>query len=117
MVHPRISGSPTGTVTNNNGPVTLGSAPVGTPFSTGVLPVGSLSITAVYSGDANFSGSSSAAITHPPGTGSATVITYDARARAHGYSFQRSSKVCAQFTLTVISEFRIPGAATSDNNG
>jgi hypothetical protein len=63
VVRPQISGSPTGTVTYKNGSTTLGSAPVGTAFSTGVLPVGNPSITAVYSGDANFTGSSSAATT------------------------------------------------------
>jgi hypothetical protein len=60
-VHPQIGGTPTGTVTYYNGSTTLGSAAVGTPFTTGVLPVGTDQITAVYSGDSNFVGSSSSA--------------------------------------------------------
>jgi hypothetical protein len=64
-VKPQIGGVPTGTVTYYDGSTVLGSAAVGTPFTTGVLPVGSNSITAVYGGDTNFVGSSS----------SATVVT------------------------------------------
>jgi hypothetical protein len=61
MVKPQIGGTPTGMVTYYNGSTVLGSAAVGTPFTTGVLPVGSDKITAVYSGDSNFVGSSSSA--------------------------------------------------------
>jgi len=60
-VHPQIGGTPTGTVTYYNGSTVLGSAAVGTPFTTGVLPVGTNQLTAVYSGDSNFVGSSSSA--------------------------------------------------------
>jgi hypothetical protein len=60
-VKPQIGGTPTGTVTYYNGSAILGSAAVGTPFTTGVLPVGTDQITAVYGGDTNFVGSSSSA--------------------------------------------------------
>jgi hypothetical protein len=60
-VKPQIGGTPTGTVTYYNGSTALGSATVGTPFTTGVLPVGTDQITAVYSGDSNFVGSMSSA--------------------------------------------------------
>jgi len=62
-VHPQIGGTPTGTVTYYSGSTNLGSAAVGTPFTTGVLPVGANQLTAVYSGDSNFIGSSSSATT------------------------------------------------------
>jgi predicted outer membrane repeat protein len=62
-VHPQIGGTPTGTVTYYTGSTLLGSAAVGTPFTTGVLPVGTNQITAVYGGDSNFVGSSSSATT------------------------------------------------------
>ena len=60
-VHPQIGGTPTGTVTYFSGSANLGSAAVGTPLTTGVLPVGTNQITAVYGGDSNFTGSSSSA--------------------------------------------------------
>ena len=59
-VHPQIGGTPTGTVTYYNGTTSLGSAPVGTPFTTPVLPVGTDQLSAVYSGDGNFLTSTSA---------------------------------------------------------
>jgi hypothetical protein len=62
-VHPQISGTPTGTVTYLSGTTTLGSAAVGTPFTTPVLPVGTDQLSAVYSGDANFLTSTSAKTT------------------------------------------------------
>ena len=62
-VKPQISGTPTGTVTYMSGTTVLGSAAVGTPFTTGVLPAGSDPVSATYSGDSNFSASSSAATT------------------------------------------------------
>ena len=62
-VHPQIGGTPTGTVTYYSGSTNLGSAAAGTPFTTGVLPVGANQLTAVYSGDSNFIGSSSSATT------------------------------------------------------
>src|SRR5262249_54982467 len=60
------AGTPTGTVTFKDGAATLGagtlSAGVAT-FGTITLTAGSHSITAVYGGDANFTGSTSSALT------------------------------------------------------
>jgi len=53
-VKPQISGTPTGTLTYILGTSTLGSAAVGTTFTTANLPVGADKLTAVYSGDSNF---------------------------------------------------------------
>ena len=59
------SGTPTGTVTFKNGTATLGTGTLSAgkaAFTTSTLTVGTHSITAVYSGDANFAGSTSPAL-------------------------------------------------------
>jgi hypothetical protein len=59
------SGTPTGNVTFKNGSTTLGTSPVSAgkaTLSTSTLTVASHSITAIYSGDSNFSGSTSAVL-------------------------------------------------------
>ena len=59
----QYGGTPTGTVTFSNGTTTLGSSAVNVSgvatLTITTLPVGNDSITAVYSGDSNFSGSTS----------------------------------------------------------
>ncbi|PYY21555.1 MAG: hypothetical protein DMG62_17695, partial [Acidobacteria bacterium] len=58
-------GTPTGTVTFNNGNSSLGTAPLAsgqTAFSASMLALGTHSITAVYSGDTNFLSSTSSAL-------------------------------------------------------
>jgi hypothetical protein len=60
------SGTPTGTVTFMNGTATLATKTLSggiATFSTSTLPVGTLNITAVYSGSSTFTGSTSAAVT------------------------------------------------------
>src|SRR5208282_820873 len=60
-----FSGVATGTVTFSNGTSSLGSASVSgntATFVTTTLPVGTDSITAAYSGDSNFTGSSSSTL-------------------------------------------------------
>lgn len=60
------SGTPTGTVTFKDGSTTLGTGTVGSgtaTISTSSLTVGTHSITAVYGGDSNSLGSTSAALT------------------------------------------------------
>jgi hypothetical protein len=62
QANPSGSGVPTGTVTFEAGGNTLGSATLSSgkaTFTTSALPVGTSAITAVYSGDANFPGSTS----------------------------------------------------------
>ena len=70
------AGTPTGTVTFKDGAATLGTGAVsgGTAtFSTSNLSVASHSITAVYGGDGNFTGSTSASITQMVSKGTPTV--------------------------------------------
>jgi hypothetical protein len=62
------TGTPTGTLVFKDGATTLGSAALSggsAVFSTSTLGAGSHSITAVYSGDSNFTGSTSAALSEP----------------------------------------------------
>jgi hypothetical protein len=65
------SGTPTGTVTFKDGGTTIGTGAVGAggvaTFTTAALSSGSHSITAVYGGDNNFTGSTSAAIVEQVG--------------------------------------------------
>jgi hypothetical protein len=75
------------------GPDTLNSSGVAT-YATTALPVGSDSITAVYGGDANFTGS----------TSSAVVITVNA-AVAPGYALSNSGNITVN-----------PGATTGDTS-
>ena len=68
IVNETASGTPTGTVTFKDGATTLATVPLVDGFvfaslSTSTLAVGSHSITAVYSGDANFAPSTSAVLT------------------------------------------------------
>ena len=70
---PSTLGTPTGTVTFEDGTTVLGSGTLSngaTTFSTSSLAVGSHSITAVYSGDASFTGVTSAALTQAVNKGS-----------------------------------------------
>jgi hypothetical protein len=60
-VTPQGSGSPTGTVTFHDGSTTLGTSSLSSgtaTFTISTLAIGTHSITAVYSGDSNFQGSS-----------------------------------------------------------
>jgi N-acetylneuraminic acid mutarotase len=61
----QVGGTPTGTVTFSNGSATLGTAALSggsAVFTISALPQGTDSITAVYSGDSNFAGSTSNAV-------------------------------------------------------
>ena len=62
-----LSGSPTGTVTFKNGAIALGTGTLNptthkATFTTSALPVGTLSITAIYAANAKFVGSTSTAL-------------------------------------------------------
>jgi hypothetical protein len=64
-IKPEYSGEATGTVTFKDGGTTLGVSPVNSniaTLATTALTAGTSSITAVYSGDSNFDGSTSAAL-------------------------------------------------------
>jgi autotransporter-associated beta strand protein len=101
------SGTPTGTVTFLDGSTTLGT---GTLNGSGVatlgvsaLAVGSQSITVVYSGDTDFTSSTSSALTQTVGQDSSTsVVASSANPSAFGQS--------VMFTATVTSD--APGSGT-----
>jgi hypothetical protein len=72
------SGTPTGTVTFQNGATVLGKKPLsgGTvAFATQTLPAGSDSITAVYGGSATFTGSTSSPLSQFVEAATTTVVT------------------------------------------
>jgi hypothetical protein len=79
-VTPASSGMPTGTVTFENGTTVLGVAIVAATssgaqasFTTSALAIGSYSVTAVYSGDNSFTGSTSVALMQTVGQESTTI--------------------------------------------
>jgi autotransporter-associated beta strand protein len=78
-VVPPSQGTPTGTVTFSDGSSPLATVALGSngraTFSTAGLSLGSHTITAVYSGDALFSGSTSAPFTQAVQTTTTTVVT------------------------------------------
>ncbi|HEY3837248.1 MAG TPA: Ig-like domain-containing protein [Bryobacteraceae bacterium] len=84
------TGTPTGTVTFKSGSTTLGSSSLVSGHATlpySGLAVGTASITAIYSGDSNFSASTSAALSqtvHPAGT--STTVTSSMNPSAHNQS-------------------------------
>jgi hypothetical protein len=99
-VTPSTSGVPTGTVTfssNGNALVSqpLNSSGVAT-FTTSSLPAGTDSITGAYSGDSNFNGSTSAAITQIVGTSTAPFTV-----NASPASATVSAGASATFTITL----------------
>ncbi len=93
--------TPTGTVTFMNGSTTLGTGTLSsgnTTYTTSALPAGSDSITAVYSGDSNFNGSTSAAVTITVNAASApvptaTTLTASVANAASGTSITFTAKV------------------------
>jgi uncharacterized repeat protein (TIGR03803 family) len=75
---PDGSGTPTGIVTFKNGSMTLGTAPLSgstATLSTSALMIGANSITAIYSGDSNFGGSTSPALLQDVQVASMTTIS------------------------------------------
>jgi hypothetical protein len=102
--------APTGVVVFNDGTLALGSAPVSTVgsvttavFSISSLSAGSHSITAVYSGDANFGTSTSSVLTETINP-SLPVITSPATASAtvmQGFSYQITATGSQPITFTV----------------
>ncbi len=93
-------GTPTGTVTFKDGPTALGS-PValsgGTAtFSTSQLAVGTHSITVVYSGDANFTTSTSAALSQTANKdGTSTAVVSSANPSVFGHTVTFTAVVTA----------------------
>src|SRR5207302_6439180 len=100
------AGTPTGTVTFKDGATTLGTGTLSSgtaTFATSTLSVAAHSITAVYGGDTNFTGSTSSALTqtvNKPGT--TTALSSSANPSAFGQS--------VTFTATVA--VLAPGSCT-----
>ncbi len=104
---PPASGSPTGTVTFNDGAAAIGTAALGASgvatFSTSALPPGDHSITATYSGDATFGASTSAPLTQDVNPASSmTSLTSSLNPSVFGQSV----------TLTVTVAPAPPGAGS-----
>ncbi len=94
------SGAPTGTVTFKDGSTTLGTGALNgsgqATFSTSSLSVAGHSITAVYGGDTNFTGSTSSALSENENQdGTATTIASGANPSVFGQSITFTATVAA----------------------
>jgi Bacterial Ig-like domain (group 3) len=92
------SGTPTGTVTFKDGAATLGTGTLNgsgqATFTTSTLAVGSHSITAVYGGDTNYTGSTSAVLTQTiTPASSSTTVTASTNPATFGASVTFSANV------------------------
>ncbi len=112
----------TGTVTFMEGSTTLGTGTLSggvATFSTSALAVGGHSITAVYSGDANFSGSTSAPLTQTVNkTASTTTLTSSLNPSNAGQSVSFTATVAptsATGTVTFMDGSTTLGTATLSN--
>jgi hypothetical protein len=77
LITPQFGGQASGTVTFKDGSAILGSAPVSNDaanFTSSALTVGTHSITTVYGGDGNFTGSTSAALSQVVTKASTTTL-------------------------------------------
>ncbi len=102
------TGTPTGTVTFEEGTSVLGTAPLGADgaatFSTATLAVGSHTITAVYSGDANFATSSGTTVQAITQAGTTTSLAASPSTSTAGQT--------VTFTATVTSAAGSTGTPT-----
>ncbi len=93
------TGTPTGTVTFKDGATTLGSSPLNTgsaTFPTSSLAVGSHSITAAYSGDAAFGGSTSSPSTQNVNQAATTTsVTSSVNPSVYGQAVKLTATVSA----------------------
>jgi hypothetical protein len=114
-VNGQSGGTPTGTVTFSDGSTTLGTVGLsgGTAtFSTEALPVGLNSVTAVYSGDANFAGSTSAVLgetvtaTAPPSLQAiiAGSTAFWSEAGEAAYTLGGTTTTCAWTTSAAVDD-------------
>jgi hypothetical protein len=91
-------GTPSGTVTFKDGANTLGTGTLASGqagFSTSSLALGSHSITAVYGGDANFQGSTSAALTQAVRAPTSTAVTSNVNPSGLGEAVTLTASVSA----------------------
>jgi len=95
------SGSPTGTISFNDGASTLATVPVaagGASFSTTLLSVGPHSITANYSGDANYLAGSSAPVSQVVKQATSTVtLGTSANPAAYSQTVNLTATITPQF--------------------
>jgi hypothetical protein len=110
------AGTPTGSVTFMNGTTTLGSGTLSggvATYSTTTLPVGSDSITAVYSGDSNFTTQTSSALTQTvnPAVNVPTTTTLQSSADPSVYGQS------VTFTATVTGSGGTPTGSVTFMNG
>ncbi|MFP5230138.1 MAG: FG-GAP-like repeat-containing protein [Acidobacteriota bacterium] len=114
------TGTPTGTVTFMDGATTLGTGTVSSTgvatYSTAALSAGAHSITAVYGGDANFSGSTSTAVTvtvtaAPVLTATTTALT------ASATSAQTGTSITFNATVTPASGTAMPTGTVTFTDG
>ncbi len=95
------SGSPTGTISFNDGASTLGTVPVaagGASFSTNLLSVGPHSITANYSGDVHYAASSSAPVSQVVKQATSTVtLSSNANPAAYSQTVNLTATITPQF--------------------
>ena len=107
-------GTPTGTVTFKDGAATLGSGTVNgsgqATFSTSARTLGAHSITAVYGGDSNFTGSTSPVLTqNVNSTSSSTAVVSSVNPSAFGQS--------VTFTATVTGSGGTPTGSVTFKDG
>ncbi len=118
------SGTPTGTVTFFDGTTSLGTATLSggsASVTTSALSVGSHSITASYSGDTNYTASTSGTLTQVVRGGSSTNLTSSASATIYGQSVTFTATVTGQGTPTGTVSFfdgaTLIGTGTLDGSG
>ncbi len=109
------SSSATGTVTFKDGVTTLGTGTLASgvaTFATSALTAGSHSITAVYSGDSNYSGNTSASLTQvvSQSTAATTTLTTSGTPAAFGTAVTLTATL-GNLTATGMVQFQDGGAA------
>jgi hypothetical protein len=110
-VTPQGSGSPTGTVTFHDGSTTLGTSSLSSgtaTFTISTLAIGTHSITAVYSGDSNFQGSS-ASLNQTVNQATASIAVASVSPAAEDYGLD------APITITALLSWTGSGAAPTAN--
>jgi len=117
-VQPSAGGTPTGTVTLMDGTTSLGNTSLSNggsaQFTVGGLSAGSHSVTAVYSGDTNFTASTSAALAETVNQGStSTAISSSANASAFDQSVTFTATVQPPAGATATGAVTFMDGATS----
>jgi redox-regulated HSP33 family molecular chaperone len=116
------SGTPSGTVTFSDNGTTIGTGPVSSgtaTFSTSTLTAGSHPITATYSGDGNFAGSTSSplSITVNASPTSTTTLTPSASSLTEGLSLKLTAAITSSIAGTPTGSVNFLDGATSLGTG